>query len=82
VLRIQRLDAGEAAHHAFGPFPHHRLEQPLLGSEVAVDGHLRDAGLGGDGVHAGALQPMRMEVAARRFQDAPAALGVGCRGIG
>src|SRR5439155_2398631 len=54
----------------------HGLEQSFLRSELAVDGHLRDAGVGGDGVDAGPLQTVRIEVAPRRFHDAPEALRV------
>jgi hypothetical protein len=73
---IQRLDTGVATHHTVGALLDHRPEQPFLRPEVAVDGHLRDTGVRRDGVHAGALQAVRIEVVASRFQDAPAALGV------
>jgi hypothetical protein len=76
LLRVQRFGTCEAAHHALGAFVDHRLEEPFLGREVAVDRHLGNAGVGSDRVDAGPLQSMRIEVVARGFQDAPAALGV------
>jgi hypothetical protein len=43
---------------------------------VTVDGHLRDAGGVGNGVDAGPFETVHLEVPARRFQDAPDALGI------
>ena len=76
LARVQGLDARGAGHHRRRPVVHDRLEQSLLGAEVAVHGHLGHPGVRGDGVHAGALQAMLVEVPLRRFQDAPDALGV------
>jgi len=53
---------------------HGRLEQPLLGAEVVVHGHLGHTGVRGDGIHT--LQAMLNEVPLRRFQDALYALGI------
>src|SRR5690606_18279439 len=47
----------------------HRREQRLLVAEMAVDGELGDAGLGGDLVHAGALVAMQREHALGRLED-------------
>jgi hypothetical protein len=71
LLRVQRLGGCAAAHHTLGAFAHHHLEEPFLGSEVAVDGHLRDAGVGSDGVDAGPLETVRIEVTARCTSSAP-----------
>ena len=73
---VQRLYTGRPSHHAVGAFLDHCLEQSLLRTEVAVDGHLRDARFRGDGVQAGALQAVCIEVVACRFDDAPKAFRV------
>jgi len=74
-LRIVRVDAGESGHHAVRASSDHRFEQALLRSEVAVDGHLRNARVRGDRVQARPLEAVRMEVRPRRFEDAPRTLG-------
>jgi len=76
LVRVQRPGARDARHHRRRPATHDRLEQPLLGAEVAVHGHLGHIGVRGDGIHAGTLQAMLAEVPLRRFQDAPHALGI------